>query len=110
MSAAVQTEKSARPAARALEALFAAEWDYRMEQNPTWASSLGDRRWNDRWPDVSLEAVEKRHAHDREVLVKLRSIPRSRLSAGPRLNYDLLEARVLKGLKICVGMSLRLPL
>jgi len=91
MSAAVQTEKSARPAARALEALFAAEWDYRMEQNPTWASSLGDRRWNDRWPDVSLEAVEKRHAHDREVLVKLRSIPRSRLSAGPRLNYDLFE-------------------
>src|SRR5229473_3522603 len=29
---------------RALNELFAAEWDYTMQQNPTWASRLGDRR------------------------------------------------------------------
>ncbi len=48
-------------AAQKLHALFAAEWDYLMEQNPTSASMLGDRRWNDRWPDVSLDAIGKRY-------------------------------------------------
>ncbi len=34
--------------AKALNELFAAEWEYQLQQNPTQASSLGDRRWNDR--------------------------------------------------------------
>ena len=39
------------------------EWNYEMEQNPTRASSQGDRRWNDRWGDRSLEAYRKREEH-----------------------------------------------
>jgi len=76
-------------AAAALHALFASEWDYQMEQYPTWASTLGDRRWNDRWSDNSLEAITRRHDHDREVLAKLTKIDRAALSASDRLNYDL---------------------
>ncbi len=53
--------KQANEAGQKLHALFAAEWDYLMEQNPTQASMLGDRRWNDRWPDVSLDAIGKRY-------------------------------------------------
>ncbi|HYE64951.1 MAG TPA: DUF885 family protein, partial [Pyrinomonadaceae bacterium] len=80
---------SRNDAAKALHALFAAEWDYRMEQNPTWASVLGDRRWNDRWPDVSLSAIEKRHQHNRDVLTRLKAIDRAQLSPQDQLNYDL---------------------
>src|SRR5881409_1732385 len=76
-------------AAKALHALFDAEWDYQMEQEPTRASLLGDRRWNDRWPDRSLPAIARRHQHDLEVLKRLAAIPRSRLSPADRLNYDL---------------------
>jgi uncharacterized protein (DUF885 family) len=76
-------------AAKALHALFAAEWDYQMEQYPTWASTLGDRRWNDRWRDDSLKAITKRHSHDREVLTKLAQIDRAALAPADRLNYDL---------------------
>ena len=82
-------EGSLNPAAQELRALFASEWDYSMEQYPTWASTLGDRRWNDRWEDRSLEAIGKRHGHNREILKKLASIDRGALSAADRLNYDL---------------------
>ena len=78
-------------ASKTLNALFTAEWDYQMEQYPTWASTLGDRRWNDRWSDLSLEAITKRHDHDREVLAKLAQIDRATLSAADRLNYDLFK-------------------
>ncbi|HEX8141265.1 MAG TPA: DUF885 domain-containing protein [Pyrinomonadaceae bacterium] len=80
---------NANETGRALHALFAAEWDYTMEQNPTWASTLGDRRWNDRWDDDSLEAIRKRQAHTTEALARLKKIDRSRLSAADQLNYDL---------------------
>jgi uncharacterized protein (DUF885 family) len=75
--------------AKALHALFDAEWDYRMQQSPEYASELGDRRWNDRWSDESLEAYTRRHEHDKEVLEKLGKIHRARLNAADQLNYDL---------------------
>lgn len=77
--------------AQKLHALFAREWDYEMQRNPTWASSLGDRRWNDRWPDVSLQAIQKDHEHRIAVLDSLKAIDRGRLSAGDQLNYDIFK-------------------
>jgi len=77
--------------ARALHRYFEAEWDYAMEQNPTWASSLGDRRWNDRWDDDSLEAIQKREAHARDSLVRFNKIDRTNLSAADQLNFDLFQ-------------------
>lgn len=81
------------PAAKALHELFASEWDYQMEQHPTWASRLGDRRWNDRWEDLSVDAIKKRHQHNIEVIAKLKAIDRSALSAKDQLNYDLFLKR-----------------
>jgi uncharacterized protein (DUF885 family) len=76
---------------RALHALFDAEWEYTMEQNPTYASTLGDRRWNDRWDDDSLEAIRKREAHAAELLTRLNRIDRAQLSPADQLNYDLFK-------------------
>jgi uncharacterized protein (DUF885 family) len=78
-------------AANALHDLFASEWDYQLEQYPTWASRLGDRRWNDRWEDRSLDAIDKRHSHHIEVLTKMRAINREDLSPFDRTNYDLFQ-------------------
>jgi len=73
----------------ALHLLFESEWQYQMEQHPTWASNLGDRRWNDRWTDMSLEAIVLRHAHDKQTLQQLHAIPREQLTFTNQLNYDL---------------------
>jgi uncharacterized protein (DUF885 family) len=69
--------------------LLADEWQWTMEQSPTWASQLGDRRWNDRWPDVSLVRMESQQKHRQALLARLKSIARDSLPAEQRLNYDL---------------------
>lgn len=74
---------------KALNEFFEAEWNYEMEQSPVRASFLGDRRWNDRWGDQSLEAIRKREAHAKEALARLKKFDRTQLSPADQLNYDL---------------------
>ncbi len=69
--------------------LLADEWQWTMEQSPTWASQLGDRRWNDRWPDVSLARQAAQQEHRLALVARLKSIARSSLPAEQRVNYDL---------------------
>lgn len=80
-----------KTAGKALHALFDAEWDYRMQQFPEEASELGDRRWNDRWTDESLEAYARRYQHNQQVLAKLARIKRASLTGADQLNYDLFQ-------------------
>jgi uncharacterized protein (DUF885 family) len=90
-NANARAQAGAQPndAAKALHALFDEEWEYAMREYPTLASSLGDRRYNDRWSDVTLAAVERRHKHDIEVIERMKEIDRARLSTADQLNYDL---------------------
>jgi uncharacterized protein (DUF885 family) len=74
---------------RALQKLLDDEWEWTMRENPAWASTLGDRRYNDRWEDASLENIERQRQHRVETQKRLRSIERSKLSDADRLNYDL---------------------
>jgi len=75
----------------ALHRFFSEEWEYTLDQSPMTASTLGDRRANDRWDDLSLGAIEKRFAHNEAALRRLHDIDRARLSPADQLNYDLFE-------------------
>jgi uncharacterized protein (DUF885 family) len=74
-----------------LHQLFDTEWEYQMAHNPVRASLLGDRRWNDKWPDVSLTATHQDFEHGREILGKLHQIDRGQLPAEDQLNYDVFD-------------------
>ncbi len=83
---AMSTENNA---ARALHDLFDRDWEYQMEQNPVWASSLGDRRWNDKWSDESLSAIHARFEHSRQALKELHAIDRNQLAPNDRVSYEV---------------------
>jgi uncharacterized protein (DUF885 family) len=72
-----------------LHELFDEHWERELAEDPIQASNLGDPRYDDRWPDASLAAIERSHEADRRALQSLEDIPREALPAGEQLNYDL---------------------
>ncbi len=81
-----------------LERFLAEEWERQLEENPTMASSLGDRRWNDRWPDLSADALAATHAADLAALARLEAIDAAALPVSRRLDQQMyrreLEERI----------------
>jgi len=84
-------DADANPAVEKLHALFESEWQRGLKENPVGASYLGDRTYNDRLPDVSMEAIQASHEADKAALQKLESIDRSALPGDEQLNYDLFQ-------------------
>ena len=72
-----------------LHALFEREWERDLADNPLYAMYLGDRRYDDRLPDISPAAQAAREAADARVLDDLARIPRAELPPAEQLNYDL---------------------
>jgi uncharacterized protein (DUF885 family) len=72
-----------------LHALFDEDWEWRKREFPEYATQLGDHRYDDRLTDRSLEAIERRKAHERKMLDRIRGIDRDALSAADRLSHDL---------------------
>ena len=64
-------------------------WEWRLDQNPVFASMLGDKRANDQWSDQSLAAIEQRYQDQRDFMARLQAIDSSQLDETERLNYDL---------------------
>lgn len=69
--------------------LLADAWEWQLAENPVQASQLGDRRYNDQWPDLSLDAFARRRTQQEALLSRLRAIDPSQLDAADQLDYDL---------------------
>jgi uncharacterized protein (DUF885 family) len=76
-----------------LHALFEREWERDLADNPLAATYAGDRRYDDKWPDISEAAQAARDAADARVLDDLGRIPRDGLPPAEQLNYDLFRYR-----------------
>jgi uncharacterized protein (DUF885 family) len=82
---------AADTADKALADFLAAQWEYTLEKSPTWASSLGDHRFDDRWEDASLTAIAAGQAHAQKALETLTAIDRAALAPAGQLNDDLYQ-------------------
>jgi len=69
--------------------LLEEHWEWSLSEQPVFASGLGERRFNDRWADNSLEAIEQRQAEQRGFLRRLLAIDSAELDADDQLTYDL---------------------
>jgi uncharacterized protein (DUF885 family) len=71
-----------------LHAFFAEEWERGLREGPEGASLQGDRRYNDRWSDLSLSAIEASARADRDALARIKGFDRAKLTPADQLNYD----------------------
>jgi len=76
-------------ASEALHALFEADFERTLRENPLLATALGDPRYNDRLSDLGPEARARRQQAVRESLSTLRGIDRAALDAADQLNHDI---------------------
>ncbi|HZD51365.1 MAG TPA: DUF885 family protein, partial [Silvibacterium sp.] len=75
---------------RALNALFASYWEDRLKHEPEFASSLGDKRYDDQLSDYSVAAYDARLARGRAYIEKLSVIDPAGLPDQVLLSRDLL--------------------
>ena len=50
------------------------EWNYEVKQNPVYATSLGIKGFENKWTDMSEEAVKRRQDHHYSILKTLSKI------------------------------------
>lgn len=74
--------------------LLADAWQWELRENPVRASRLGDRRFDDRWRDMSFDAIERREREQRAFLDRLLAIDDSALDDSDRLNYELFRRQL----------------
>ncbi len=83
---AQQAEASAR-----LERLFAEAWEFTLQENPLFATQVGDRRYNDRLPSVTVSDYQRRLVKQLSFLQRLDAIDKSSLSESERTSYDIFK-------------------
>jgi len=81
---------AASPAATALDALSEEYWQGLMRAAPTWATQLGDRRYDALLADISPAGVEKYMAGLRALRARAEAIDPAALDAGRRTTRGLL--------------------
>ena len=65
------------------------EWQRSIDENPLYASYMGDKSSNQDWPDISEATLRKRQQKTRKVLEEIRKINPDELSSENQLNHRL---------------------
>ena len=70
-------------------ALFDADWQWRMQNQPEYATLVGDYRYNASLSDTSLAGLRAALVQQRKTLEQARAIERDKLSVQNQLSQDL---------------------
>jgi uncharacterized protein (DUF885 family) len=75
---------------KALNELFAQIWEDRLSHSPEFASTIGDKRFNDQLTDYSVDAYNQQLARNRQYLTRLGEIDTAGLTDQEVLSKDLM--------------------
>ncbi len=75
---------------KALNALLAEQWEYRLRTSPLFASFLGDKRWNAELDDFSQEAIDKDLVETQKFLTRFEAIDTTGFPKQEILNKRLM--------------------
>jgi len=74
----------------ALNALFSEYWQDYLRRNPEQATAFGDKRYNDRWSDLSAAGRNRSLREDRDYIKRVRAIDITGASEQDKLSAKLL--------------------
>ena len=75
---------------KALHAIFHDYWEQTLKRQPEFASSLGDKRYNDQVSDYSVKAINDWLAVEQDMLLKIAAIDPAGLSDQDQVSRELL--------------------
>ena len=81
---------SVAPRSKALSSLLDQIWQDRLKHSPEFASSIGDKRYNDQLTDYSAKEVNAGLARGRDYIQQLSEIDTTGMSDQERLSADLM--------------------
>lgn len=92
LSSAVLADNHSQPATQDanFKGVLDEHWAWQMQQNPVFATSLGNREYSDKLSDPSLTAYDQSVETAKSLLTKLAAIEVDQLSAQNKLNHALL--------------------
>jgi uncharacterized protein (DUF885 family) len=82
-----------------LDKIFRDYWEVQMQDYPTWATYLGDYRYDDRLTDHSAEAYAHRTQQARSFLRRIDGVPLDGLSSADSLNHMLFRRQMADALE-----------
>ncbi|MGH7598346.1 MAG: DUF885 domain-containing protein [bacterium] len=77
-----------------LHALFDEEWNFRLAEDPLFATSAGYHQYDDRLPQVTIADEGRRAQFYRGLLGKLEKIERAQLRHDDRINFDIFKMQL----------------
>jgi uncharacterized protein (DUF885 family) len=78
----------------ALRAVLAEHWEFMMKWAPTWATTLGDHRYDDRLAPRDAASIAAMDAEHAAILGHLTAIDGGRLVAADAITYKLLRGKL----------------
>lgn len=84
----------------ALHDLFAKEWEFRLRENPLFATSVGRMEWNDKLPEFGLAAAKRSYDFYKTLATSLDGISVDALGNADRISDDVFRAEIQRNLDL----------
>lgn len=94
---------------KAFNDLLAEQWDYSLSLSPEYASTLGDRRWNDRLSDFSQQAVDDDLTKTKDFLRRFEAVDTNGFSEQEALSHRLIIRQLKEKLELARFKRWQMP-